>query len=85
MKAAICYEFKKPLEIEEINIDSPGKGEVKIRMVATAICHSDIHLINGAFFQDLPFVAAHESECDYLRQVVFTENMLLEPGLLVDQ
>jgi S-(hydroxymethyl)glutathione dehydrogenase/alcohol dehydrogenase len=61
MKAAICYEFKKPLVIEEIEVDSPGRGEVKVRFAATAICHSDIHLINGDLSEDLPVVAGHES------------------------
>jgi S-(hydroxymethyl)glutathione dehydrogenase/alcohol dehydrogenase len=61
MKAAICYEFSKPLSIEEIDIDSPGKGEVKVRLAATAICHSDIHMMSGDFAKDLPIVAGHES------------------------
>lgn len=61
MKAAICYEFKKPLSVEEIDMDSPGRGEIKIRMAATAICHSDIHMISGDFAPDLPIVAGHES------------------------
>ncbi|MFC1864005.1 Zn-dependent alcohol dehydrogenase [Thermodesulfobacteriota bacterium] len=61
MKAAICNEFKKPLVVEDVDIDSPGKGEVKIRLAATAICHSDIHLLNGDFVQELPIVAGHES------------------------
>jgi Zn-dependent alcohol dehydrogenase len=42
MRAAICYEFGKPLVVEEIEIDPPKAGEVKVRMVATAICHSDV-------------------------------------------
>jgi S-(hydroxymethyl)glutathione dehydrogenase/alcohol dehydrogenase len=61
MKAAICYEFGKPLVIEEIDIDSPQKGELKVRYAATAICHSDIHFIGGDFIQELPIVAGHES------------------------
>ena len=68
MKAAICYEFKKPLVVEEIEIDSPGRGEVKVRFAATAICHSDIHLIHGHFFPDLPIVAGHES-AGYVEEV----------------
>jgi S-(hydroxymethyl)glutathione dehydrogenase/alcohol dehydrogenase len=68
MKAAVCYEFRKPLVIEEIEIDNPGKGELKVRFAATAICHSDIHLINGDFFPDLPWVAGHES-AGYVEEV----------------
>jgi S-(hydroxymethyl)glutathione dehydrogenase / alcohol dehydrogenase len=62
MKAAVCYEFGKPLVVEDIEIGSPQKGEVKVRLAATAICHSDIHAINGEFpFIQLPIVAGHES------------------------
>ena len=61
MKAAICYEFNKPLVIEEVDIDPPQKGEVKVRLAATAICHSDIHFVRGDFGGNLPFVPGHES------------------------
>ena len=47
MKAAICYEINTPLVLEEVTLNSPGEGEVRIRMAATAICHSDIHAIKG--------------------------------------
>ena len=60
MKAAVCNEFEEPLIVEDVEIDKPGKGEVRIRMGATAICHSDIHFLNGDFSQELPVVAGHE-------------------------
>lgn len=61
MKAAICYEFGKSLVIEEVNLDPPGKGEAKIRIAATAICHSDIHAIKGEHGNlPLPAVPGHE-------------------------
>jgi D-arabinose 1-dehydrogenase-like Zn-dependent alcohol dehydrogenase len=43
MKAAICYQIGKPLVIEDVTLDPVGKGDVKIRIAACAICHSDIH------------------------------------------
>jgi len=61
MQAAVCYEFGKPLVVEEIDIDSPQRGEVKVRTVATAICHSDIHLLRGDWGGTVPVVAGHES------------------------
>jgi S-(hydroxymethyl)glutathione dehydrogenase / alcohol dehydrogenase len=63
MKAAVCYEFGKPLVIEDINIDPPQKGEVKVKLAATAVCHSDISCAKGDFapFQPVPFVPGHES------------------------
>ncbi len=61
MKAAVCYELGKPLVVEEINIDPPQEGEVKVKMAATAICHSDIHAIRGELASKPPFIAGHES------------------------
>src|SRR2546422_10376059 len=61
MKAAVCYAFGQPLAVEEVEIDPPLTGEVKVRLVATAICHSDVHLIRGEWGGDLPVVAGHES------------------------
>jgi S-(hydroxymethyl)glutathione dehydrogenase / alcohol dehydrogenase len=60
MKAAVCYEFGKPLVVEELNIDPPRKGEVKVRMVATAICHSDIRQVRENRGGRVPFVSGHE-------------------------
>ncbi len=61
MKAAICYEFGKPLVVEEVELVPPGEGEVKVRLVATAVCHSDIHCISGELPGRLPGVPGHES------------------------
>jgi S-(hydroxymethyl)glutathione dehydrogenase/alcohol dehydrogenase len=62
MKAAVLYEYGKPLVVEEVDIDPPKKGEVKIRLAATAICHSDIHVIKGELpGGKMPIVPGHES------------------------
>ncbi|MFC1864325.1 Zn-dependent alcohol dehydrogenase [Chloroflexota bacterium] len=68
MKAAVCYEFGKPLVVEEVDIDPPQKGEVKVRIAATAICHSDIHVIKGDLGGRLPLVPGHES-AGYIEEV----------------
>ncbi len=69
MKAAICYEIGKPLVIEEVTLDPPGRDEVKIKMAATAICHSDIHAMKGEHGNiQLPAVAGHEI-CGYVEEV----------------
>jgi S-(hydroxymethyl)glutathione dehydrogenase/alcohol dehydrogenase len=62
MKAAICYEVGKPLVIEDgVTVDSPGKGEVKVRVAVTAVCHSDLHFISGEIPSPLPGLAGHET------------------------
>jgi S-(hydroxymethyl)glutathione dehydrogenase/alcohol dehydrogenase len=61
MKAAVCYEFGKPLVIEEVELDPVGKRDVKVRLAATAICHSDIHAIKGEHGNlPLPAIPGHE-------------------------
>ena len=60
MKAAVCREFGAPLVIEELTLADPGPGEVKVRMVATAICHSDITYAEGGWGGTLPAVYGHE-------------------------
>jgi S-(hydroxymethyl)glutathione dehydrogenase/alcohol dehydrogenase len=61
MKAAVCYEFGKPLAVEEVEIDPPQQDEVAVRIAATAICHSDVHLIRGEWGGATPVVAGHEA------------------------
>lgn len=61
MKAAVCYAFGQPLCVEEVEIDPPQRGEVKVQLAATAICHSDVHLIRGEWGGEVPVVAGHES------------------------
>ncbi len=69
MRAAVCYEFGQPLVIEEVVLDPVGKGDVKIRLAATAICHSDIHAIKGEHGAcPLPAIPGHES-AGYVEEV----------------
>lgn len=61
MKAAVCYEFGKPLVVEEVQLDPPQAGEVKAKIAACAICHSDVHWIRGEWGMEVPCVAGHEA------------------------
>ncbi|RMF00243.1 MAG: Zn-dependent alcohol dehydrogenase, partial [Chloroflexi bacterium] len=47
--------------IEDIEIDPPQTGEVKVKLAACAICHSDIHYAEGAWGGVLPAVYGHEA------------------------
>ena len=61
VKAAVTYEFGKPLVIEEVDMAEPQKGEVVVKLAATAVCHSDVHDIRGELPGPLPFIGGHES------------------------
>ncbi|MEM0200126.1 MAG: alcohol dehydrogenase catalytic domain-containing protein [Saccharolobus sp.] len=61
MKAAILYKYNEPLVIEDnIYIDSPKQGEVKIRVSATGLCHSDVNVFEGKTPVEPPVIAGHE-------------------------
>lgn len=61
MKAAICFEPGKPLEIRNVIVDKPGPREVLIRTAATGVCRSDLHFVDGAYPHPLPFIPGHEA------------------------
>lgn len=61
MKAAVCRKFGAPLAIEEVELAAPASGEVKVRIKACAICHSDIHYAEGAWGGELPAIYGHEA------------------------
>jgi len=61
IKAAVCVEFGKPLEIQEIQLADPTMGQVEVEVDAVAICHSDISFQEGGFGGPLPAVYGHEA------------------------
>ena len=61
MKAAVLREVKKPLQIEDVQINKPGPHEVLIRTAAAGVCHSDLHFMEGLYPHPLPAVIGHES------------------------
>ena len=60
MKAAVMRANKAPLEIEEIDIDEPGQGEVLLKTAASGICHSDLTVIEGGLPVPPPCILGHE-------------------------
>jgi S-(hydroxymethyl)glutathione dehydrogenase/alcohol dehydrogenase len=61
MKAAVCHAFGAPLVIEEVTLAAPRAGEIRVRLAACAICHSDIACVRGAWGGQLPAVYGHEA------------------------
>lgn len=62
MKAAVVHEFGKPLKIEEVPIPAPGPGEVLVKIIATGVCHTDLHAADGDWpvKPSPPFIPGHE-------------------------
>ena len=61
MKAAIFHGVNEPLTIEQVDIDKPGPREVLVRTVASGVCHSDLHFIEGLYPYPPPAVLGHEA------------------------
>ena len=47
MKAAVFHGAHQPLSIEEVEIDRPLAREVVVRTVASGVCRSDAHYVDG--------------------------------------
>ncbi|SEN00091.1 zinc-binding dehydrogenase [Palleronia pelagia] len=58
--AARPYTESRPLELVEAELAEPGPGEVRIRMSAAGLCHSDLSVINGDRARDTPLALGHE-------------------------
>jgi S-(hydroxymethyl)mycothiol dehydrogenase len=50
-----------PVAVEEVELDPPGPGEVLVRVVASGVCHSDLHCAKGAFGTEFPYLLGHEA------------------------
>ena len=48
IRAAVLEEFAKPLVVQEVELDGPGRGEVLVRLAACGVCHTDMYTASGA-------------------------------------
>ncbi|MGH7865932.1 MAG: alcohol dehydrogenase catalytic domain-containing protein, partial [Candidatus Binataceae bacterium] len=60
MKAAVFHGPNQPLKIENVDIDEPHEREVLMRTVASGVCHSDLHFVDGLYQWPPPAVLGHE-------------------------
>ncbi len=60
VRAAVLPAVGAPLEIAEIDLPDPGPGQVRIRLAAAGVCHSDLSLSNGTMRVPVPAVLGHE-------------------------
>jgi alcohol dehydrogenase len=61
MGAEAPYEHSRPLCIEELELDPPGRGEVLVKIGAAGLCHSDLSVINGSRPRPMPMALGHEA------------------------
>ena len=61
MKAAVLFEAKTPLSIEDVTVANPAPREVLIRTAAVGVCRSDLHFVDGAYPHVMPTIPGHEA------------------------
>jgi S-(hydroxymethyl)glutathione dehydrogenase/alcohol dehydrogenase len=61
IKAAIFRGPGQPLTIEKVEIDDPREREVVVRTVASGVCHSDLHFVDGLYMWPTPAILGHEA------------------------
>ncbi|MGC0333010.1 S-(hydroxymethyl)glutathione dehydrogenase/alcohol dehydrogenase [Streptomyces sp. SAI-170] len=60
VRAAVLPAVGAPLEITDIDLPDPGPGQVRVRLAAAGVCHSDLSLTNGTMRVPVPAVLGHE-------------------------
>jgi len=55
------YAQSRPLSIEEVELADPGPGELRVKIHAAGLCHSDLSAINGDRPWPVPIVPGHEA------------------------
>lgn len=60
MRAAVLTEPGKPMELEEIPVPEPSRGEVVLQVQACGVCHTDLHVMKGDVAFPVPAVLGHE-------------------------
>ncbi|KAL6127398.1 hypothetical protein ACLB2K_070763 [Fragaria x ananassa] len=59
-KAAVCWGVGEGCKVEEIHVEPPRKGEVRVKMLYASLCHTDIVFSKGYPFPVFPRVLGHE-------------------------
>jgi S-(hydroxymethyl)glutathione dehydrogenase/alcohol dehydrogenase len=66
-RAAVAWQAKQPLSIEEIDVEGPREGEVLLKVVASGVCHTDAFTLSGEDPEGaFPCVLGHEGGCEVL-------------------
>ncbi|WP_372352132.1 Zn-dependent alcohol dehydrogenase [Streptomyces sp. KL116D] len=60
VRAAVLPAVGSPLEIADIDLPEPGPGQVRVKLAAAGVCHSDLSLTDGTMRVPVPAVLGHE-------------------------
>jgi S-(hydroxymethyl)glutathione dehydrogenase/alcohol dehydrogenase len=59
-RAAVLRDHAAPLDVVDVTLDPTGPEQVRVRLAATGVCHSDLSIVRGALRHPLPAVPGHE-------------------------
>jgi S-(hydroxymethyl)glutathione dehydrogenase / alcohol dehydrogenase len=57
---AAVFSGPGEVAIEELELEEPRRGEVLVRLGASGVCHSDLHVVDGDWPRPAPVVMGHE-------------------------
>ena len=60
MRAIVFSGPEQPLRLEDVDLDAPRAGEVRVRIAAAGVCRSDLHSRVGDWPRRVPLVMGHE-------------------------
>lgn len=60
IRAAVFERPGQPLEVQRLSLEEPRAGEVLVRLAASGVCHSDLHVVLGEWASPSPIVLGHE-------------------------
>jgi S-(hydroxymethyl)glutathione dehydrogenase/alcohol dehydrogenase len=85
MRGLVFHGPGRPLVIETLRLDAPGPGEIAVRMLASGVCHSDLHVVDGGWARPADVVLGHEGSAvvTALGPGVAERSPGLVPGALV--
>lgn len=83
MQAAVVNELGKGLSVEEVAVLEPGPNQVLVKLVATGVCHTDLHAADGDWpvKPTPPFIPGHEGVGEVVKVGEGVTD--LEPGDMV--
>jgi S-(hydroxymethyl)glutathione dehydrogenase/alcohol dehydrogenase len=61
VRAAVLHAVGSPLVVGDLVLPEPGPGQVRVRIAAAGVCHSDLSLARGTLRQPVPAVLGHEA------------------------
>jgi S-(hydroxymethyl)mycothiol dehydrogenase len=61
VQGVIARSKGAPVTLETIVVPDPGPGEVRVKILACGVCHTDLHYRDGAINDEFPFLLGHEA------------------------